>query len=204
MNGRLSSLRVELLRILICSEPAILSKIQIWNGGRTETPKKVSIREDGRVFLFYGSGPLWWQRLFNTYESVSIIDASISIADAITGSNSTRNEFAFDEITKSIIDEAKKRKDFDCIVDILFDCMRTLPWAHCHNHYPLTLLTHLLCLHHRTTFLLPSFSVTSAFLRNFRCLMLYQRPKSSNALPNTNSFQKQTFAPGISQDDGTW
>ena len=46
MNGRLSSLRVELLRILICSEPAILSKIQIWNGGRTETPKKVSIRED--------------------------------------------------------------------------------------------------------------------------------------------------------------
>lgn len=90
MNGRLSSLRVELLRILICSEPAILSKIQIWNGGRTETPKKVSIREDGRVFLFYGSGPLWWQRLFNTYESVSIIDASISIADAITGSNSTR------------------------------------------------------------------------------------------------------------------
>lgn len=40
MNGRLSSLRVELLRILICSEPAILSKIQIWNGGRTETPKK--------------------------------------------------------------------------------------------------------------------------------------------------------------------
>ena len=124
MNGRLSSLRVELLRILICSEPAILSKIQIWNGGRTETPKKVSIREDGRVFLFYGSGPLWWQRLFNTYESVSIIDASISIADAITGSNSTRNEHAFDEITKSIIDEAKKRKDFDCIVDILFDCMR--------------------------------------------------------------------------------
>lgn len=135
MNGRLSSLRVELLRILICSEPAILSKIQIWNGGRTETPKKVSIREDGRVFLFYGSGPLWWQRLFNTYESVSIIDASISIADAITGSNSTRNEYAFDEITKSIIDEAKKRKDFDCIVDILFDCMRNCSDGELHSKW---------------------------------------------------------------------
>lgn len=135
MNGRLSSLRVELLRILICSEPAILAKIQIWNGGQTEKPTKVSIREDGRVFMYYGSGPLWWQRLFNTYESVSIIDASISIADAITGSNGTRNEVAFDEITKSIINEAKKRKDFDCIVDILFDCMRNCSDGELHSKW---------------------------------------------------------------------
>ena len=54
MNGRLSSLRVELLRILICSEPAILSKIQIWNGGRTETPKKVSIRDGSSYFTEVG------------------------------------------------------------------------------------------------------------------------------------------------------
>lgn len=135
MNGRLSPLRVELLRILMCSEPTITSKIQIWNGGQNETPKKVSIREDGRVFLYYGNGPLWWQRLFNTYESVSIIDASISIADAITGSNGTRNELAFDEITKSIIDEAKKRKDYDCIVDILFDCMRNCSDGELHSKW---------------------------------------------------------------------
>lgn len=135
MNGRLSPLRVELLRILMCSESTIMSKIQIWNGGRTEMPKTVSIREDGRVFLYYGSGPLWWQRLFNTYESVSIIDASISIADAITGSNGTRNEIAFDEITKSIIDEAKKRKDYDCIVDILFDCMRNCSDGELHSKW---------------------------------------------------------------------
>ena len=135
MDGRLSKTRIELLRILICSEPAILSKVQIWNGGVTETPKKVNIREDGRVFLFYGSGPIWWQRLFNTYESVSIIDISISVADAITGSNGTRNELAFDEITKSIIDEAKKRKDYDCIVDILFDCMRNCSDGELHSKW---------------------------------------------------------------------
>lgn len=135
MNGRLSKTRIELLRILICSEATILSKVQIWNGGKTETPKKVSIREDGRVFLFYGNGPLWWQRLLNTYESVSIIDVSISVADAITGSNGTRNEFAFDEITKSIIDEAKKRKDYDCIVDILFDCMRNCSDGELHSKW---------------------------------------------------------------------
>lgn len=135
MNGKLSPLRVELLRLLMCSEATILSKIQIWNNGRNETPKRVNIREDGRVFLYYGSGPLWWQRLFNTYESVSIIDAAISIADAITGSNGTRNELAFDEITKSIIDEAKKRKDFDCIVDILFDCMRNCSDGELHSKW---------------------------------------------------------------------
>ena len=135
MDGRLSKTRVELLRILICSEPTILSKVQIWNGGSKETPKKVSIQEDGRVFLYYGSGPLWWQRLFNTYESVSIIDVSISVADAITGSNGTRNELAFDEITKSIIDEAKKRKDYDCIVDILFDCMRNCSDGELHSKW---------------------------------------------------------------------
>ena len=135
MNGRLSSLRVELLRILICSESAILSKIQIWNGGRTETPKKVSIREDGRVFLFYGSGPLWWQRLFNTYESVSLLDVAIRIADAITGSGGTRNDVAFDGITQALLKEAIKNKDLDCVVDILFDSMRNASSGELHSKY---------------------------------------------------------------------
>lgn len=134
-SSRISSTRVELLRILICSEPTILSKVQIWNGKEKEQAKKVSIREDGTVFFYYGSGPLWWQRLFNTYESVSIIDAAIRIADAITGSNGTRNEIAFDGITKSILDEAIKKKDFDCVVDILFDSMRNCSDGELHSKY---------------------------------------------------------------------
>lgn len=135
MSSRISPVRVELLRILICSEPAIMSKVQIWNGQTTETPKKVSIREDGKVFFYYGSGPLWFQRLFNTYEVVSILDAAIRIADAITGSNGTRNEVAFDGITKSILDEAIKKKDFDCVVDILFDSMRNCSDGELHSKY---------------------------------------------------------------------
>lgn len=135
MIGRISPSRVALLQLLICSEPTIMSKVQIWNGTQKETAKKVSIREDGSVFFYYGSGPLWWQRLLNTYESVSIIDASIRIADAITGSNGTRNEIAFDGITKSILDEAIKKKDFDCVVDILFDSMRNCSDGELHSKY---------------------------------------------------------------------
>ena len=111
MNGKLSPTRVQLLALLINSEPTILSKVQNGNEG---TAKTVQIKENGTVLFYYGSGPLWWQRLFNAYESVSIVDAAIRVADAITGSNGTRNEIAFDGITKSILDEAIKKKDFDC------------------------------------------------------------------------------------------
>lgn len=135
MKSRISPSRMTLLQILICSEPTIMSKVQIWNGDNKETAKKVAIQEDGTVFFYYGSGPLWWQRLFNTYESVSIIDAAIRIADAITGSNGTRNEVAFDGITKSILDEAIKKRDFDCVVDILFDSMRNCSDGELHSKY---------------------------------------------------------------------
>lgn len=135
MTSRMSPSRISLLQLLICSEPAILSKVQIWNGEQKENAKKVSIREDGSVFFYYGSGPLWWQRLFGAYKVVSIIDAAISIADAITGSNGTRNEIAFDGITKSILDEAVKKKDLDCVVDILFDSMRNCSDGELHSKY---------------------------------------------------------------------
>lgn len=135
MSGKLSPSRVQLLQLLICSEPAILSKVQIGNGDTVESAKKVQIAEDGSVVFYYGSGPCWWQRLFGTYESVSIIDASIRIADAITGSHGTRNEIAFDGITKSILDEAVKKRDFDCVVDILFDSMRNCSDGELHSKY---------------------------------------------------------------------
>lgn len=135
MTGRMSPSRIALLQLLICSEPTILSKVQIWNGEQKETAKKVNIREDGSVFFYYGSGPLWWQRLFGAYKTVSIIDAAINIADAITGSNGTRNEIAFDGITKSVLDEAVKKKDLDCVVDILFDSMRNCSDGELHSKY---------------------------------------------------------------------
>lgn len=135
MISRMSPSRISLLQLLICSEPTILSKVQIWNDGQKENAKRVAIREDGSVFFYYGSGPLWWQRLFGTYKLVSIIDAAIGIADAITGSNGTRNEVAFDGITKSILDEAVKKKDLDCVVDILFDSMRNCSDGELHSKY---------------------------------------------------------------------
>ena len=123
MEKKLSPFRVQLLRLLIEFEPTIFSKVNSSNGAK-EKPKTVQITEDGSVMFFYGSGPIWWQKLFNTYETVSIIDVAIRIADAITGSQGTRNEVAFDGITKSILDEAIKNCDYNCVVDILFDSIR--------------------------------------------------------------------------------
>lgn len=133
--SRISKLRVELLRLLILSEPTILSKVQNWNGGEGEIPSKVQVIEDGRVLFYHGSGPLWWQRLFNTYESVSIIDVAIRIADALTGSGDTRNELAFDGLTKSLLQEAVKNRDFDCVIDILFDSVRNASTGELHSKY---------------------------------------------------------------------
>ena len=55
-------------------------------------------------------GLLWWQRLLNTYESVSLLDVAIRIADAITGSGGTRNDVAFDGITQALLKEAIKKQ----------------------------------------------------------------------------------------------
>lgn len=135
MNGRLSPIRVQLLSLLITSQPTILSKVQNRNGDSKHPAHKFQVKEDGSVLFYYGSGPLWWQRLLNAYETVSIIDVSIRIADAITGSNGTRNEIAFDGITKSILDEAIKKQDFDCVIDILFDSMRNCSDGELHSKY---------------------------------------------------------------------
>lgn len=133
--GRISKVRIELLRLLICVEPTILAKVQSWDGGKKVTPSAVSVREDGQVFFYYGKGPLWWQRLLNTYESVSILDVAIRIADAITGSGGTRNDIAFDGITQALLQEAIKNHDLDCVVDILFDSMRNASNGELHSKY---------------------------------------------------------------------
>lgn len=135
MNSRISPIRAELLRILICAEPTILSKVQNWDGGESKTAKKVAITEDGRVFFYYGSGPMWLQRLIGDYETISILDVAIRIADAVTGSGDTRNDVVFDEITASILKEAVKNKDFDCVIDILFDIMRNGSNGVLHSKY---------------------------------------------------------------------
>ena len=135
MDGRISKSRVELLRILIACEPTILSKISFKDGDNKKTAKKLQIREDGSVVFYCGSGPLWFQRCFNDYELVSIVDVALRIADAITGSHGTRNEVAFDGITKAILDEAIKKKDYDCVVDILFDSMRNCSNGELHSKY---------------------------------------------------------------------
>lgn len=133
--SRISKVRIELLRLLICVEPTILAKVQSLDGSTKVIPNAVSVRGDGQVFFYYGKGPLWWQRLLNTYESVSLLDVAIRIADAITGSGGTRNDVAFDGITQALLKEAIKNKDLDCVVDILFDSMRNASSGKLHSKY---------------------------------------------------------------------
>lgn len=124
MSSRLSKSRIDLLQILINSEPTIFAKVQNWNDSSNKTPTKVSIREDGQVTFYFGKGPIWWQRIFDDYESVSIIDTAIRIADALTGSGETRNMTAFEGITRAILKEAIEKRELDTVVDILFDNVR--------------------------------------------------------------------------------
>lgn len=133
--SRISKSRVDLLQILINTEPTILAKVQSWDGSSKITPNATSVREDGQVFFYYGKGPLWWQRLLNTYESVSILDVAIRIADAITGSGGTRNEIAFNGITQALLEEAVKNRDLDCVIDILFDNLRTASTGELRSKY---------------------------------------------------------------------
>lgn len=124
MNNRLSPSRVDLLYLLIKYEPAVLANIEILNGKSVEKARTVEVREDGKVVLYFGSGPKWWQRFFNTYETVSIIDISVNIADTISGSGEARNHTVFDGLMKSILKEAIEDRNLDCIVDILVDSIR--------------------------------------------------------------------------------
>ena len=42
--SRISKVRIELLRLLICVEPTILAKVQSWDGSTKVTPNAVSVR----------------------------------------------------------------------------------------------------------------------------------------------------------------
>lgn len=135
MNGRLSPSRVDILRMLIIYEPAILAKVKILNGGSNERPRKVEVQDNGQVILYYGNGPKWWQRFFNAYGLVSITDIAIELADTMSGTGEARNEEAFYGIMNAILKEAKDNNDLDCIVDILFDNVRNSSNGELHSKY---------------------------------------------------------------------
>ena len=135
MNGKLSPSRVDILRMLIIYEPAILAKVKILNGKLNERPKKVEVMDNGQVILYYGSGPKWWQKFFNTYGLVSITDIAIELADTMSGTGEARNEEAFYGIMNAVLKEAKDNNDLDCIVDILFDSVRNSSNGELHSKY---------------------------------------------------------------------
>lgn len=124
MNGRLSPSRVDLLSLLIKYEPAVLVNIPILNGKSVEKAKTFEVKEDGRVVLYFGNGPKWLQRFFSTYETVSIIDISVNLADTMSGSGEARNTTVFNGLMQSVLKEAVENKDLDCIVDIFVDSIR--------------------------------------------------------------------------------
>lgn len=133
--AKISQVHAELLRLMIISEPTIMSKMLLLDSNEKEKPSTVEVTENGSINFYYGSGPLWWQRLFNRYERYSLVDVGIKIADAITGSSNARNETAFDGITKAILDEAIKKQNYDCVIDILFDSMRNCTDGPLHSTY---------------------------------------------------------------------
>lgn len=135
MNGRLSPSRVDILRMLIIYEPAVLAKVKILNGRINERPKKVDIQEDGQIILYYGSGPRWWQRFFNAHGLVSITDIAIKLADTMSGTGEARNEEAFYGIMNAILKEATDNNDLDKMVDILFDVVRSSTNGELHSKY---------------------------------------------------------------------
>ena len=135
MIGRLSPSRVDFLRMLIIYEPSILAKVKVLNGRLEEQPKKVDILDNGQVILYYGSGPKWLQRFFNTHGSVSITDIAIKAASIMSGSGEAKNEEAFYGMMKAILKEAEDNNDLDCIVDILFDNLRCSPNGELHSKY---------------------------------------------------------------------
>ena len=135
MIGRLSPSRVDFLRMLIIYEPSILAKVKVLNGRLEEQPKKVDILDNGQVILYYGSGPKWLQRFFNTHGSVSITDIAIKAASMMSGSGEAKNEEAFYGMMKAILKEAEDNNDLDCIVDILFDNLRCSPNGELHSKY---------------------------------------------------------------------
>lgn len=135
MKGRLSPSRVDILRMLVAYEPAVLARIKILNGKFVEKPKSFDVLNDGQVVLYHGSGPKWWQRFFGTYEQVSIIDIALKLADLMSGSGEARNEEAFYGIMNAILKEATDNNDLDTIVDILFDSVRSSSNGELHSKY---------------------------------------------------------------------
>lgn len=135
MDGRLSPSRVDILRMLIIYEPAVLAKVKILNGKVNERPKKVEVQDNGQVILYYGNGPKWWQRFFNAYGLVSITDIAIKLADTMSGTGEARNEEAFYGIMNAVLKEATDNNDLDAIVDILFDNIRNSSNGELHSKY---------------------------------------------------------------------
>lgn len=118
--NKLSYLRKELLRLIIQSDPAILSKVLNDN----EVSGPVEVTDDGFVIFYKKGSPKWFQQLFRDVKQVSLLDMAIHIADAITGIGNGRNKRMFDGITKAILEQAVDKKDLDCVVDVLFDSLR--------------------------------------------------------------------------------
>lgn len=114
----LTTARKKMLEILL-SDPTVLSKVLMEN----EIAKSIAIMDDGSI-LFGKTKYMKWNMLIGCFRQVSLLEVSIHIADAVTGSGALRSNSDFDCITKDLLQSAIKDKDLDRVVDILFDTMR--------------------------------------------------------------------------------
>lgn len=124
MSKTMSSDRVVLLGLMLQQDYIIGNFNFSEKKNKVLHASTVSVQDNGKIIFYYGSGPKWFQRLLNSYESVDLLGVGIKIAAAITGGGKTRNKIAFDGITKEILDKAIDQEDYDCIVDVLWDSLR--------------------------------------------------------------------------------
>lgn len=134
MSKVISPDRIALLSIIL-SEPTILPFFTFPDAKKQKRATKFTISDNGTVVFYCGWGWDWVQRLMNDYESVDLLSVSMTIVNAITGQGETRNDFAFDGMTKAILDNAIKRSDYDCVIDILWDSLRHSSGTHLQSKY---------------------------------------------------------------------
>lgn len=83
------------------------------------------IKDDGSIRLYTKNRPFKWLCiLFNDYKDLSFRELALELIDVIAGPNNLMNNRVFDGMTKEFMEKAVRNKQYDYIVDMLFDVLR--------------------------------------------------------------------------------
>jgi len=114
----LSEKRKKLLE-LILMDPQLLSRVLL----KKDLAKHIALLDDGSIEL--GKTRVsWWNRLLGDYKVIEFDSLILRLSDAISGQGVNKNEAAFQEINKKLIDACISSQRFDDAVDVIFDSIR--------------------------------------------------------------------------------